>query len=569
MQSLFAVALLFSVAALQLTSAEVCAGCPVDADPTVVKEVTPMVHGALKKFNSNLGNPHELLKITHVKTQVVAGVKYIVDMETVGGQDKVVRKCTMVLLSQPWIEKEPQMLSFTCQDKVKRALLGGLKSIPESEMDSVKELASFAVKTLDDIDADDQMRVVEEILDAKKQLVNGIMYHLKLIVKVTSCKEGNVNDDCLKSEVSERKLCSLNIHRSWADKSPLNAKVVKSECEPMVGAPVERDHNNEYIQRIANLAVNHVSNMINSVYQQGLVRILKATTQVVAGYNVHLTFEIDETDCKKSSKPIELCTVQNRNPQICDVQVYDKPWMKETSVTLAKCYPKRVKRAVFGGETVVDPTDASIQEVALFAVSDIDAKSNSGDYKFGLGEIIEARKQVVSGLLYNIKMSLGLSSCQKSSEDNKCFSSDPHMICTVKVWDQPWLNKRTVESSNCEDKRSKRTLVGGEKVVEVDEAKVPELKSYLGEELTSRSNSPFKKTVVKVLEIRTQVVSGTLTKVTAEVADTTCLKTDTKQLSECQDNNQSHQVCTITIWDQPWLGKKEITHSECHSLTNV
>lgn len=53
------------------------------------------------------------------------------------------------------------------------------------------------------------------------------MYDVSVEVKTTSCSEdGSVNEECLSEEVGPQKICKLQIYRSFADKSPHNAKVI-------------------------------------------------------------------------------------------------------------------------------------------------------------------------------------------------------------------------------------------------------------------------------------------------------------------------------------------------------
>ena len=53
------------------------------------------------------------------------------------------------------------------------------------------------------------------------------MYHLVLQVGTSNCREsvGADTTDCVENQVYPEKVCRVQIHRSWADESPLNAKV--------------------------------------------------------------------------------------------------------------------------------------------------------------------------------------------------------------------------------------------------------------------------------------------------------------------------------------------------------
>lgn len=69
------------------------------------------------------------------------------------------------------------------------------------------------------------------------QILNGVMYHLVLLVGTSTCREneGSNGDStiCVENQLYSEKICHVQIHRSWADESPLNAKVnyILSLCE--------------------------------------------------------------------------------------------------------------------------------------------------------------------------------------------------------------------------------------------------------------------------------------------------------------------------------------------------
>ncbi|KAF6198874.1 hypothetical protein GE061_006897 [Apolygus lucorum] len=365
------------------------------------------------------------------------------------------------------------------QSLQRRSVIGGLKEVEVSENDLVKELSELAVKTLDDVDEDNVRRTVIDILDAKKQLVNGIMYHLELKIQDTSCLEDEditYDDSCLSRTRGNPRICKIRMHRSFADKSPHNAKVVSSECKDefeVVGAITEAKANSDYIHAMANFAMDDLNGMSNSVYWYKLAEILEAKTQVANGMNTFLTVELHSTNCLKNDK--------YKSDKVCGV----------------------------------DPDTLS------------------------------------------------------------------KMVCHLVVWEQPWKNKKQVKKSSCStlespklarnsSKKSKRSVLGAEEsVADVNDQKIEEMKHFLSLQLTARANSDFIKKVVAVLNSTTQVVSGKLTRATVRVADTDCLKSENRSPSECTLSSQGHQICSVTILEQPWVNRKELTQSECHAVPSV
>nr|ATU82855.1 secreted C13 protease-like protein [Pristhesancus plagipennis] len=445
--------------------AEICAGCPVDQDLN-----DPELKQQLKLVLSSKNEDAQIMKLLSAKTQVVDGIKYDVSFQVQNSRTKEVKTCHTVYVSRPWLSKQLFIDEFSCEPveypKNSRQLLGTMKDVGADEKDLVSQLADMAVKAIDDIDVDNHKKVVTEIVDAKKQLVNGIMYHLTLKVGTTSCNEDDLNTipaNCHLDKTIPQEICKIKIHRSFADSSPLNARFVNSECDKIqdiLGFSVESD----IVKEAANFAAERISDMSNSIYKQVLLRIIEVTSQATAGVKIDLTLELGNTECMKNRRDQTNCATvpDNAEKMVCTVSVLSEPWKKING----KSYMK----------------------IATF----------------------------------------------------KCG---------------PFF-------------RVKRSIVGGQSGLEINDKKVMDLKDYIEDELTSRSNSQHTKTIVKVLNATTQVVSGTMTRISVEVADTNCLKDENKEKSQCSATEQGHQICDLAIWEQPWLQRKEITQSECHSINN-
>lgn len=70
-------------------------------------------------------------------------------------------------------------------------------------------------------------------------------------------------------------------------------------------------------------------------------------------------------------------------------------------------------------------------------------------------QILSATSQVVAGARYVVTAKIGLSDCKKSEEKllETCelLNSPEPEICTIDVWDRPWLNK-TIYKIKCGEK---------------------------------------------------------------------------------------------------------------------
>ena len=52
---------------------------------------------------------------------------------------------------------------------------------------------------------------------------------------------------------------------------------------------------------------------------------------------------------------------------------------------------------------------------------------------------------------------------------------------------------------------------------------------------------------------------------TIELVDTNCLRSENTDRSKCQPTEGTHRICTVGIWDQPWLNSKQIRGPQCSS----
>nr|ATU82400.1 venom cystatin [Lethocerus distinctifemur] len=572
--------LLALVALLQGAQGEICAGCPIEFDPNIDNsdDWSARIANTLNSINTD--QPVHLIRLTKATSQVIDGVRYhFWAVTTVPGNTNAVHNCELTYVSRPWINKEPQLTGENCTSPVNevrtaKQLLGGLKNVEPSEMGTVRELANFAVKTLDTIDTDNSRQVVAQIVDAKKQLVNGIMYHLQLRVRTTTCSEDEAADkNCPAKESEPEKYCKIRIHRSWADKSPLNAKVVESECEEAktrTGGLIRLNVNDQQVQKLAEKAVERYNMMTNCLTLAGLVNIIKASSQVVNGNNVYLTVEIGDTDCTKNERPNgKLCKIINTNSDkhtVCDAVIWRKPAETTGKITSFDCKTEyyvnlpsnyRNKRDVarLGGISEADPNSPYMQELAKFAVSQF-ATTNNADYRYF--KVLRATSQVVSGMKVTIEMAMGKSDCSKSNSGCR--------VCSVTIWDQPWTKTRQILDSDCYDRTTAAlSLIGGETEKDPNDPDIVAYKNLVGSQATSRLNSQHTKAVVKILKATTQIVSGYLVKLTVELGDTDCLATENKDPSECNivPTNGPAQICEVDILNQAWLNKVEVTNFDC------
>ncbi|KAI0221793.1 Cathepsin F [Lamellibrachia satsuma] len=105
---------------------------------------------------------------------------------------------------------------------------------------------------------------------------------------------------------------------------------------------------------------------------------------------------------------------------------------------------------LFGGDTDIDVNDDDIQKLAKAAVDQLNARSNSM-FKSKLVTLKSAKVQLVSGLLYKLKLDVGTSDCRKgdtSKQLDDCAVTQMQE-CAVKLWVQSWTDKKELTEFNC------------------------------------------------------------------------------------------------------------------------
>ncbi|NWH43100.1 CYT protein, partial [Fregata magnificens] len=122
--------------------------------------------------------------------------------------------------------------------------------------------------------------------------------------------------------------------------------------------------------------------------------------------------------------------------------------------------------AVLGGEgrpslvgAPVDVTDADndegLQRALQFAMAEYNKASNDM-YSSRVVRIISAKRQVVAGIKYIMKVEIGRTTCPKPATDlQSCAFHDApqmakHTICNFTVYTVPWLNQIKLLDSSCQ-----------------------------------------------------------------------------------------------------------------------
>lgn len=497
---------------------------------------------------------------------------------------------------------------------------------PKSENRLVMKLAGKALRTLDDIDTDNKKRMILRLIDSKKEeTADGTIYHVTMKVVPTECHEKNVKpEDCFDSPRGPAKICKMQIHTE--DERPVeSAKVLQSQCFPewsrrretrvrrsprqiiarilkgtanpdvidhgssdmkiepltenvlprarrsaqVVGGARQKSTDDKEIISYAKLGVDKFSKLSESSNEPFLIEIIEATAQVVSGMLYKIKVRLGESTCPKGTK--ENCQLkadgQTNNYLIT---VWSQPWIDHGSpdVKIEPLTDNELSRArrsaqIPGGPMHKSVDDADIREYTEKGIRKYSETSGLTSEPF-LVKIIEATAQVVSGMLYKIRVRLGESTCPRGNRDNcQLRSGSPIRDFLITVWSQPWIDhgnpeiKVKEEASRTERSRRDTFLASLSKLSTDDE----EVKNYARRALERYSDSSellYEPILAEIKEAHVQTVSGKFYKINIVMAESNCSR-GTRENCRAVETGETNE-CLVSVWSQPWIdhGEPEI-----------
>jgi len=259
------------------------------------------------------------------------------------------------------------------------------------------------------------------------------------------------------------------------------------------GGVQEADANDDYATNLLwayvlpkyNLESN---NAYNSVPDMSTLKLRK---QVVSGMNYFYDVHMVESTCAKSAGNVTIlqrttCVARaGGRDEVCSITLWEQAWLNHTEVTQMSCQPangtstmsdrtsttKAQKPPVLGGQVAADSNDADIQSLLWnYIVKKYNSESNAIVYF--VPDMVTVHKQVVAGILYTFNVHMRESTCTKYQQginlyvlttDGSCAPADDGRTdeCTVKIVEQPWLNRTEITSYHCTPQKgaSMTTLV--------------------------------------------------------------------------------------------------------------
>ncbi|KAJ8309452.1 hypothetical protein KUTeg_014326 [Tegillarca granosa] len=183
----------------------------------------------------------------------------------------------------------------------------------------------------------------------------------------------------------------------------------------------------------------------------------------------------------------------------------------------------------------------TIDIMSSFAMSALTAESR-GNKDYSGCKVTHSEKQVVAGMNYRFTMHCG------------------EEMCTVTVYDVPWMNSRTLSSRSCRQHQARLggILAGGVSAGCPDAKTIEAAMPTILQGIDMRSNSMLKVMPVSqtVTDCTRQVVAGMKYTFTVTVHYSSCMKSDAgSTLSDCPitDTSLPDEKMKVSIVSQPWM----------------
>jgi hypothetical protein len=172
-----------------------------------------------------------------------------------------------------------------------------------------------------------------------------------------------------------------------------------------------------------------------------------AQKQIVAGVSYTFKLKIKEAGC-----------ADNCPTEICEMQVWEKPWENFRKLTKSACKKRTVS---LGGKHKISPNSKEARKALHHVVLKMNKESNDLFYSKPVS-VNQAYKQVVNGIKYTLVFNYAKTECKKESskllsraELSECATASgpadsASSVCKVSVVDRPWLESSDSETSRYE-----------------------------------------------------------------------------------------------------------------------
>ncbi|KAL0869363.1 hypothetical protein ABMA27_007612 [Loxostege sticticalis] len=491
-------------------------GGEVERDPNDPKYLA-LAKESLQKYIQTSGStqPHSVTKVDRVTTAVVSGTLTKIDFTVNAGNSDVIQ-CHSEVWERPWLNKKEITVHCGIENQVKQKrediIMGGEMEQNPNDPEYLA-LAEEALKKYIQTSGSTQPHSVMKVDKVTTQVVTGVLTRIDFTVTVGNSDVIQCHSEVLEPPGADEKEITVNCG---------NENRGAREKRQVPGGEVERDPNDPKYLALAKESLQKYIQTSGSTQPHSVTKVDRVTTAVVSGSLTKIDFTVN---------------AGNSDVIQCHSVVWEQPWLNKKEITV-NCGMKnqiRQKREdiIMGGEMEQNPNDPEYLALAEEALKKYIQTSGSTQ-PHSVTKVDKVTTQVVTGVLTRIDFTVNVG----NSDVIQCHSE---------VLEPPGADEKEI-TVNCGMKnqiRQKRevTFTGGDLEHNPNDPKYLALAEESLQQYIQTTGNTQPHSVTKVDRVRTQVVSGTLTKIDFTV--------------NVGISDVIH--CHSRVWEQAWLSKKEIT----------
>ncbi|XP_037294084.1 uncharacterized protein LOC119189173 [Manduca sexta] len=487
----------------------------------------------MQKYLQSIGSvePHKVVRVEKASTQVVAGLMTRIEfvISPLDGNSGDVISCYSEVWEQAGLDKKKISVDCNINNQKYRAkrdlIVGGIRD--QDPNDPIfKSLAEASMQEyLQSIGSIEPHKVVR-VEKASTQVVAGLMTRIEFVISPLDGNSGDVIS-CY-SEVWEQ--AGLDKKKISVD-CKINNQKYRAKRDLIVGGIRDQDPNDPIFKSLAEASMQKYLQSIGSVEPHKVVRVEKASTQVVAGLMTRIKFVISPLD-------------GNSGDVIgCYSEVWEQAGLDKKKISVDCKINNQKYRAkrdlIVGGIRDQDPNDPIFKSLAEASMQKY-LQSIGSVEPHKVVRVEKASTQVVAGLMTRIEFVI-------SPLDG---NSGDVISCYSEVWEQAGLDKKKISVDckiNNQKYRAKRDLiVGGIRDQDPNDPIFKSLAEASMQKYLQSIGSIEPHKVVRVEKASTQVVAGLMTRVEFVI-------------SPLDGNSGDVISCYSEVWEQAGLDKKKIS----------
>ncbi|XP_014285792.1 uncharacterized protein [Halyomorpha halys] len=305
---------LFLLGFVHFSLGKQCVGCPKNidvSDQAVHDYLSKKLHELKDVIPKGTINDKEL-ELVRIKTgqeKVVAGIQYSYQFEAKGINTKQIYNCNLTVLRQPWLVSE-KVTEYSCNLLVSngnlRLLPGADKVIDIHSNKELEKLKPFIVQEIEKAQHSEYLMTVLQYLKATMQVVEGMIIKTTVEVGITNCHiDSDLADTDCQHKLQGRQVCDVQV---WLKPWMKFKQVIGVQCQPSqplleacAGCPKEKDPNSPFIKQSLEKTLDKHNKESQTSQKLTLVKINKATSQVIKGFRLTIYFDARDVNSNNYS----------------------------------------------------------------------------------------------------------------------------------------------------------------------------------------------------------------------------------------------------------------------------